>query len=282
MAEVSKCQEALLELANRQGYLTFDDFLHASETFSLSVTELDYISEIIQLRGVIVYENAPGKKRDNEEDEEASDYSRTDYEKVYAGILDLEPQLEAFIEEVKRVPPPQWGEVNILAKQSAEGNGYARERLITLYLRNVCKIALSMTMQYDLDIEDAIACGVIGLINAVDRYDSSGFSAFHSYASLWIQQGIQRDCSPLWMNYYFPAHFKDKMLRSYQKYEQYSAGEKTNSPEYYSIIRKISGEIGLRPNEVDKAVKACIEHVPVDLRKKIIVTCINCGLNYIL
>ena len=48
--------------------------------------------------------------------------------------------------------------------------------------------------------------------------DPSGFSAFHSYASLWIQQGIQRDCNPVWIDYYFPAHYKERMFRSLQKY----------------------------------------------------------------
>ena len=48
-----------------------------------------------------------------------------------------------------------------LAMQIAEGNNFARDRLIKLYMRSVLKIALSMTKQYELDIEDAISSGCI-------------------------------------------------------------------------------------------------------------------------
>ena len=63
-----------------------------------------------------------------------------------------------------------------------EINSFARQRLITIYMRIVLKIALSMTKQYELDLGDAISAGFMGLIVAVDRYDVSGFSAFLSYA----------------------------------------------------------------------------------------------------
>ena len=86
-----------------------------------------------------------------------------------------------------------------------EINSFARQRLITIYMRIVLKIALSMSKQYEFDLEDAISAGFMGLIVAVDRYDVSGFSAFLSYASMWIQQNIQRECNPVWIDYYFPT-----------------------------------------------------------------------------
>ena len=85
-------------------------------------------------------------------------------------------------------------------------------------MRNVLKIALSMSKQYEFDLEEAVSSGFIGLMIAVDRYNPSGFSVFHSYASMWIQQSIQRECNPVWMDYYFPAHFKEKMYRAYQSF----------------------------------------------------------------
>ena len=113
-----------------------------------------------------------------------------------------------------------------------------------------------MTKQYDLDIEDAVSSGFIGLMNAVDRYDPSGFSAFHPYASLWIQQGIQRDCNPVWIDYYFPAHYKEKMFRVIQKYEQYTTGEEQDSEEYNSLIEHISDELELPTADVAKTLSS--------------------------
>ena len=252
MANISKCQESLLVLADRQGYLTFDDILNASEAFSLSVTEVDFLSEAIQLRGIIVYESAPQMGQAAQTDDDVLDYSRTDYDAIFEELLDLAPQLKYLIDEIKSFPAPQWGEINQLARQVAEGNQFARNRMIKLYMRSVLKIALSMTKQYDLDIEDAVSSGFIGLMNAVDRYDPSGFSAFHSYASLWIQQGIQRDCNPVWLDYYFPAHYKEKMFRVIQKYEQYTMGEEHDTERYNSLIERISEELELSETDTAK------------------------------
>ena len=254
MADISKCQDELIILAEKQGFLTFDDILNASDAFSLSVSEVDFLSEAIQLRGIIVYEIAPNIRKESD-DEEFLDYSRTDYNAIFAEVLALAPQLKTLIEEIKGFPAPQWGEINILAMQIAEGNQFARDRLITLYMRNVVKIALSMAKQNELDIEDAISSGFAGLLNAVDRFDPSGFSAFHSYASLWIQQGIQRDCNPVWIDYYFPAHFKEKMFRSLQAYNHFSIGEEVGTQEYYSLIQRIAQETELSTTEVDKALR---------------------------
>lgn len=261
MADISKCQEGLLRLAKQQGYLTFDDILNASDTFSLSVTEVDILSEAIQLRGSIVYETAPQIAQGLQTDEEVLDYSRTDYDGIFNEILEIAPQLNTLVAEIKSFPAPQWGEVNQLVMQVGEGNRFARDRVIMLYMRNVLKIALSMTKQYSLDLEDAISSGFIGLMNAVDRFDPSGFSAFHSYASLWIQQGIQRDCNPVWIDYYFPAHYKERMFRSLQKYYQYSCGESVGSKEYYLLVQRIAQEIELSELDVDKALRSAFSQM---------------------
>ena len=163
--------------------------------------------------------------------------------------------MEFFVDQIKELPAPQWREVSLLAKQSATGNSFARERIIRIYMRSVLKIALSMTKQYDLDLEEAISTGFIGLIFAVERYDPNGFSAFHSYASLWIQQVIQRFCVPKWFDYYFPFHVKDRMLRALKKYETYTAGEEYGSEEYNKIIKRIAREMDLPEEEVETVLR---------------------------
>lgn len=258
MSNIIKCQDSLINLAEKQGYLTFDDILDASYTFSLSIPEVDMVSAAIQLRGVIVYETAPQQFRQDGIDEDELDYSRTDYDAIYSELLYLAPQLSTFIKRVRSFPAPKYRETNLLAKQIAEGNKFARNRLISMYMRNVLKIALSMSKQYDFDIEETISSGLIGLINAVDKYDPSGFSVFHSFASLYIQQSIQRECIPTWMIYYFPFHAKEKMFKIFQIYETLSSGEKIGSNDYYSIISFISDETELPESIVEEAIKNVI------------------------
>ena len=255
MSGIIECQDTLLRLAEDQGYLTFDDIMNMADTFSLSVSQVDRLSEAIQLRGIIVYETAPKAKV---EDAELEDYSRSDYETVFSEIITLSKNLAPLVDEIRQLPPPQYGELSILTTQIANGNEFARNRLVSLYMRNALKIALSMTKQYDLDIEDAVSAGLIGLIYAVDKYDSNGFSVFPSYASLWIQQNIQRDCNPKWVDYYFPAHYKANLFRVYQEYinqiEQYEYTE----PYDDSLLSYIAAATELSISDVSKYLDSAI------------------------
>lgn len=252
MANISDCQEALFCLAETQGYLTFDDIMDTTDAFSLSVAQVDRVSEAIQLRGIIVYETAPQAKNT---DEDLEDYSRSDYESVYAEIMDLSENLQTLVEEIRTLPPPQYGELSVLTTQVANGNDFARERLISLYMRNALKIALSMTKQYELDIEDAVSAGLIGLINAVDRYDPNGFSVFPSYASMWIQQNIQRDCNPTWMDFYFPAHYQANLFRVYQMYVELTGGDNAGENDSDRIFEKIATETDIDVIQVKKYIE---------------------------
>ena len=254
MADISKCQEKLLALAEQQGYLTYDNIIEAADSFSLSVSDVDLLSEAIQLRNIIVYETAPVQNTTGDSDEELLDYSRTDYDAIFSEIIKLAPQLQSFVEEVKGCPIPQYGETRQLILQSTAGNQYARERLISIYLRNALKLALSMTKQYDFDLEEAVSASVMGLVTAVDRFDPAGFSGFSSYASLWMQQNIQRNCKPIWMDYYFPVHSKDKMIHVMQKYRECTRGEEPGTAEYDVLMKKIAFATDLEVETVEKCI----------------------------
>lgn len=218
MSKVADSQKLLIAESEKKGFLTFDDIMDISDAYSLSVSEVDQLSEALEIRGIIIYETAPvGKDTGHFED-----YSRINYESIFEEIISLSPELEYVIELVRKLPPPQYGEISALTMQTAAGNIYARERLILIHLRVALKIALSMTKLHQYDIIDAVSAGFIGLIIAVDRFDPDGFSAFQSYASLWIQQNINRECNPIWIEYYFPAHYKEKMLPAYERYLSHS------------------------------------------------------------
>lgn len=216
MSGLIECQQALLALATDKGYLTFDDILDAASTSLLSLSEIDRLSDNLQTLGVLLYEKEPEQIVDG--NDTFSDYSRIDYEDIFEEIVSLSPELEFIVDLIRKLPPPQYGEISSLTTQTAAGNTYARERLILIHLRVVLKIALSMAKTHQYDIIDAVSAGFVGLVIAADRFDPDGFSAFQSYASLWIQQNINRECNPIWMEYYFPAHYKEKMCPAYERY----------------------------------------------------------------
>lgn len=218
MSSLSDGINQLISMSDSKGYLTFDDIMDVSDALSLSVSDVDRLSEAIQLRGIIVYESEPSI---SDSKNEMEDYGRVDYSAIFSEIVFMSENLRDFIDLVKELPTPQYGEVQQLTVQTATGNSYARERLISIHIRNALKIALSMAKRYDYDIEDAVSASLIGLCTAVDRYDPNGFSTFQSYASLWIQQHIQRECRPKWVDFYFPAHYLSRFLSVYNMYKEH-------------------------------------------------------------
>lgn len=210
MSEFVKCQQYLLAIAKQKGFLTFDDILDAANTSLLSASNIDRLSDNLQSQGVMLVETAP--EQISAEIADITDYSRTDYDVVFSEVLALSENLSPLINIVKEIPPPQYGEIQMLAEQLQYENEFARERLILLHLRVAIKIALSIAKQYSYDIEDAVSASFIGLVEAVEHFDPNGFSAFLSYASMWIQQNIHRFCTPVWMEYYCPTHFREKLF----------------------------------------------------------------------
>ena len=125
----------LLDLAARQGYVTFDDIIGVAERWSLPINEVDWLSNSIMTRGILVYDEAPEKQNRVGEDDEYSDYAQIDYESIFNRIVELEPSLQRFVDDVRQIKPPQFRELLRIIYQAKEGNGYARNRIVEMHLR---------------------------------------------------------------------------------------------------------------------------------------------------
>lgn len=197
----------LLEIAAKNGYITFDDIMRCADDCSLSIGNFDWLSESAHARNIIIYDETP--KSVSEVDDDHDDFAQKNYEEVYSEVIELCADLEPLINEIRGIMPPQRGEVSRLKYQVKEGNSHARNRMIEMYLRQAVRIALQRTKTYDLDIEETIGDAFTGLIMAVDRYDPDSSGPFTSFASLWIYQNISREQNTRNPNMYFPVHRKE-------------------------------------------------------------------------
>lgn len=206
--------ENLIVLAERQGYVTFENIMDCADEYSLPIQDFDWLSNSIITRGILVYSEAPAHNVSSEEDD-FDDFAQSDYDAVYTRIIELSPSLESFVSYVKSVIPPQRGEIGQLKYQIVDGNAYARERMIEMHLRIALRVALQRAETYDMDIEDAVGYACIGLVTAVDKYDPDTSGAFASYASLWIIQNISRAQSTQRLLVYYPIHQKEGYFTMY-------------------------------------------------------------------
>ncbi len=76
------------------------------------------------------------------------------------------------------------------------GDMEAGERIILAHLRLPVRIACQYT-GHGLPLADMISEGNIGLLRAVELYDPSFGTAFHTYATIWIKQRIHRAITAL-------------------------------------------------------------------------------------
>lgn len=205
----------LIQLSSEKGFLVFDDIYDEADKWALSIRDVDYLSSFIVTRGILVYDEAPATNAAGSSEDDYDDYAQRDYEAVFNRVIELDPDLEDFINNVRAVVPPQAREMDQLKYQVQEGNLYARERVIQMHLRFAVRIALQRAETYDTEIADTLQEACLGLIMAVDRYDPDSSGPFGSYASLWILQNIGRAQATQRPAVYYPVHKKEGYFTMY-------------------------------------------------------------------
>ena len=203
----------LLAVATANGFVTFDDIMKCADDNSLSLGEFDWLADTAGSRNVIIYDEAPGRAKS--EDDEYDDYAQADYDRTFAEAIELSPELEPLINDIRNIVPPQRGEVRRLKYQVQEGNAHARHRMAEMYMRIAVRIAVSRVKTYDVNLVDTVGDAFMGLLTAIDRYDPDHSGPFISFASLWIFQNISREQSTRNPCIYFPVHRKEWFYTMY-------------------------------------------------------------------
>lgn len=257
-------QEALVRLLNIaavKGYVTFDDIFDCSNEFGLSFGAFDWLSENIATRSIIIYDEDPSSLDSDNSDYD--DYAQIDYEETFQRVIEVEPNLEALIEEIRNTKPPQRGEVGQLKYQVKEGNEHARQRMIEMYMRIAVRIALQRSMDYDTDLEATLGDAFVGLIIAVDKYDPDHSGPFVSYASMWIYQNITREQRPQNTNLYFPAHRKELYYSSYPLLKRRGCTECECLSECKKAREMVQAKIDGNEDQVEDVITASLPALPL-------------------
>lgn len=253
-------QEALaylLDQAEKQGYVTFDNIMDCADAYSLPIKDFDWLTSAITTRGILVYDEAPTSRTvSNQDDDDFDDYAQSDYEAVYNRIIELEPNLEDFVTAVRNIVPPQWREFSTLKYQVLEGNQHARDRMIEMHLRIALRIALQRAETYDMDIVDAVGEACVGLITAVDKYDPDTNGPFCSYAAMWVLQNISRRQPTRRPLMYYPVHKKDPFFSAYPTLKECGYIDEPELFEKEDVIQLLSNRLSFTKEQTEDVLAA--------------------------
>ena len=133
------------------------------------------------------------------------------------------------------------------------GNMKAREKLGHCNLRLVVKAASKFcNMGFEMDYMDMIACGMEGLLHAIDKFDYKTGNRLITYCTPWIEQYIRRNCEQerkRKISMVYIDELEDEENFRYDQILDSSIEEKKYlSPEDQLMIR-------LREQDVDKALR---------------------------
>lgn len=202
----------LKNLHHQRGYLTYDDILDQTDKENINIVNLDSIVSTLLDEGYLLIEKNENDVEIVKEDT-TRDRSRVNYSKLYDEILMISPNLKLFIDDIRRISAPKRGEESELIKMVQEGNRYAKERIIRMFLRVAVRQALFYHKKYGFQLDEAVQEGCIGLIIAVEKYDFKSRSRYSRYSPLWVKQNILRHGYGVCDKFYFPVHFKEKLLK---------------------------------------------------------------------
>ena len=213
---------------------------------SLSPEQMDQIYSYLENRGIdvvpVLDENVLSDDslllddsddsfmKDAEDEELDIDLDAVD---LLEGVGTEDP-VRMYLKEIGTVPLLSAEEELRLAKKKAEGDEYAKERLIEANLRLVVSIAKRYTGR-GMSFLDLVQEGNLGLIKGVEKFDYTKGYKLSTYATWWIRQSVTRALADQARTIRVPVH----MVETINKMSK--------------MQRKLTLELGYEPSVTELA-----------------------------
>ena len=232
----------LLELGTSVGYLTFEQLATALKGLEMDAESLDDLYNFLRDNNIEVIEEG-----EDDEDPEGGAALGLDDEDLPKN-LNINDPVRMYLKEIGKISLLSLDEELELSKRIEEGDEEAKKRLAESNLRLVVSIAKRYVGR-NLSFLDLIQEGNIGLMKAVDKFDSSKGYKFSTYATWWIRQAITRAIADQAKTIRVPVH----MVETINKLKK--------------VQRQLTLELNREPTEKELAQKL---HITEDKVREII------------
>jgi RNA polymerase primary sigma factor len=145
--------------------------------------------------------------------------------------------LSIYLKEINKVPLLTREEEQKYARGAADGDTFAKNKLIQANLRFVVNVAKKYQNQ-GLPLADLISEGNIGLMNAIERFDVSKGYHFISYAVWWIRQAILKAICEKSRMIRLPLNRANELVQIEKMRKELQSGSK-GDPEIHEIAKAL-------------------------------------------
>ncbi|MBU1122026.1 MAG: RNA polymerase sigma factor RpoD/SigA [Candidatus Omnitrophota bacterium] len=145
--------------------------------------------------------------------------------------------IKAYLERIKNIPVLTQPEEESIVKKAKRGNKEARRKMITSNLKLVVNIAKHYS-RYGLPLMDLIAEGNIGLMRAINKFNTRRGYRFSTYSAWWIRQAITRALIDQGKTIRIPVYMSE-VISKFQKSKEQLRQKLNREPNRKEIAKKL-------------------------------------------
>ena len=253
MSEKKEILKDLIEQGKREGKLSTRDINDALEELDFDAEQVDKIYSTLENQNIEIIEDLP-----SETEEELT--LPKEYLELEAGatVEGIDDPVKVYLKESGTVPLLSPDEEKDLAMRMADGDTYARDRLVEANLRLVVSIAKRYVGR-GMHFLDLIQEGNLGLIKAVEKFDYTKGFKFSTYATWWIRQAITRAIADQARTIRIPVHMVET-INKVKKVSSTLLHENGHEP----TAEEIAEVMNIAPDKVREILRVAQEPVSLE------------------
>lgn len=261
IAEKKNIIKALVEKGKEKGSLTYNEINEELDKLELTQEQISSVYDEIRRADIEIEEDFTIDQDLKSLEDEVSVLPEDpdDIEALLqAEGITIDDPVKIYLHEIGRVPLLTTEEEASLAERIAKGDEDAKRILNESNLRLVVSIAKRYVGRGLLFL-DLIQEGNLGLIKAVEKFDSTKGYKFSTYATWWIRQAITRAIADQARTIRIPVHMVETINRL-SKTERALVQELGRQPQ----ADEIAQELNMPVDRVREIMKVAMEPVSLE------------------
>lgn len=166
--------------------------------------------------------------------------------------------LALYLKDINKIPMLSHEEQSDLANKAQKGDKKAQDKLVNANLRFVVNVAKKY-QNHGLDLTDLISEGNLGLLTAVEKFDSSKGYHFISYAVWWIRQSILKAICEKSRPIRLPLNRANELVQI--EHAKKVLGHKKTEQQEYEEIGKM---LNMEPSHVREMINISRDMISLD------------------